>query len=204
MRKAQFKKIAVEIKNKFPEFIISGADMHLKVENHILRSIIFESSSSKDGFYLNHCIQFLCVPNEYIYFQFGGRQAYFSDPAQPPPAEWALEVTEQFAIPFLHKHRTIESFLDFIGEPYPMEEPKWYDRGFLLASIGRLQEATECLNRARHVQTTQLQWSSGGRKEPTLTLLQKIQEGQDAVNRQLAEWENYTRSKLKLPASLFD
>lgn len=188
---------------KLPGFAIKGPLMLIPPVVSLLRGISFEGSSDKTSFYVNVFVMPLCVPTNYIYYNFGNRVRHVGGGdrwsiGMPKLTAELGEALKLQAVPFLSR---AESLLDFVE----MAKAKEFSGNrhtpnaiaFALARAGQTGQAISVLDELSSHLDPNVAWQREMADRARALRAKLVADPADA-QKQLEAWEAETVLNLRL------
>jgi hypothetical protein len=201
MTKKEFVALEKNLLPNLPGFSIRGSLMFLPPVKETLRGFSFEGSSfDKTSFYVNMFVLPLCVPTEYLYFNFGnrvrhGRGADRWSIDRPDLLEELGGALKRQALEFL---RPIESLFDFVkvAKSFPLTNINTREAiAYSLVRVGEFQEGRAALGELLQQVDTKSEWQRAI-AERAETLDRKLALNPVEGQRQVENWEAQTLKNL--------
>lgn len=205
MIKAKLVSLEKRLLPELPGFRVDGRLVFIAPINLLIRGLHFEGSQYNDvSFHVTAFAMPLCVPTNYLYFNFGDRirQKGGGD-------RWSLEMpnlVEELgaaiklrALPFLSR---VDSLLEFVevAKSSPINQRTLEAIGFTLARAGRITQAIEIFDQLLTMVDTNVAWQRD-LAEQVGALKSKLINSPSDAQEQLAAWEAETVQKLGLRES---
>lgn len=206
MTNKQFVALEKELLSSLPGFSIRGSLMFLPPVEELVRGFSFEGSSfDKTSFYVSVFVLPLCVPTEYLYFNFGnrvrhGRGADRWSIDRPHLLEELGAALKGQALEFL---RPIELLYDFVkvAKSFPLSNPHTRQAiAYALIRVGEFKKGASVLNELLRQLDLKSDWQRE-MAERAESLRGKLILNPAEAQRQLETWEAQSAKDLGFHAS---
>jgi len=189
MTKKEFEKIGKALLPELPGFAVKGNLLFMLPVRQVLRGICFEPSGfDRRAFYVNVFVLPLCVPTQYLYFNFGRRVGTgWSSDAPDVYSELSLALRRE-ALPFLSRVEDLDDFIQ-LAKSFSRANPRTREAiAYALARVGEVDKAIAELDTLLAMLDVKVPWQLE-MAERANALKSLLLHDFASAQKQLQEWE---------------